>query len=123
MSPLPTTSGASSSTEAWTDAAKALTLSLIFFPNDFPSDAGDAFRSLQRHSKDTRCRLLATLLDMCNRAIADEVALLPKTWQRHVPPVTDFLALYHDTEFRKGPLGGAMEGVYLCILHLGCITA
>ncbi|KAK8009838.1 beta-ketoacyl synthase domain-containing protein [Apiospora arundinis] len=116
-------SGASSSTEAWTDTAKSLTPSLIFFPNDFPSDAGDAFRSLQRHSKDTRCRLLATLLAMCNRAIADEVALLPKTWQRHVPPVTDFLALYHDAEFRKGPLGGAMEGVYLCILHLGCITA
>ncbi|KAK8867287.1 type I iterative polyketide synthase [Apiospora arundinis] len=116
-------SGASSSTEAWTDTAKSLTPSLIFFPNDFPSDAGDAFRSLQRHSKDTRCRLLATLLAMCNRAIADEVTLLPKTWQRHVPPVTDFLALYHDAEFRKGPLGGAMEGVYLCILHLGCITA
>ncbi|KAK8109286.1 non-reducing polyketide synthase nscA [Apiospora sp. TS-2023a] len=116
-------SGASSSTEAWSDTASSLTSSLLFFPNDFPSDAGDAFRSLKQHSKDARFRLLATLLDTCNKAIADEVAMLPESWQRHVPSVSDFLSLYEDTEFRKGPLGGAMEGVYLSILHLGCITA
>ena len=96
---------------------------VVFFTNDFPSDAGDVLRSLQRHSKDARCRHLASMLSMCNRAVKEEVALLPKTWQQHVPPVDDLLALFNDTAFREGPLGGSMEGVFLTIFQLGCIIA
>lgn len=110
-----------SSPDAWIDAAPPPNPPLAFFTNDFPSDAGDVLRSLQRHSKDARCRHLASMLSMCNRAVREEVARLPKTWQRHVPPVDDLLALFNDTAFREGPLGGSMEGVFLCIFQLGCI--
>lgn len=96
----------------------------VFFANDFPADdVGDLFRSLQRHSKDLRCTQLSLLLSLCDRAIRDEVALLPKTWQKHMPTVDDVLALVNDTAFRKGPLGGAMEGVFLCIFQLSAIIA
>lgn len=96
----------------------------VFFTNDFPADeVGALFRSLVRLSKDLRCTQLASLLSLCNRAIRDEVARLPKSWQKYMPPVEDILALVGDVDFQNGPLGGAMEGVFLCIFQLGSIIA
>lgn len=108
--------------DASTDDFKDLKSTFVFFTNDFPTDdTGELFRSLQRHSKDLRWKQLATFLQLCNREIKNEVALLPKSWQDHMPPVDDVLALVNDVSFRKGPLGGAMEGVYLCIFQIGAL--
>ncbi|KAK7754177.1 Type I Iterative PKS [Diatrype stigma] len=96
----------------------------VFFTNDFPADeVGVLFRSLVRLSKDLRFTHLASLLSLCNRTIRDEVARLPKSWQKQMPPAEDVLALVGDASFQNGPLGGAMEGVFLCIFQLGSILA
>jgi hypothetical protein len=96
---------------------------ILFFGNDFPHEVNSVFRTLHRCSKDLRCSQLASFLSLCNTAIKDEVALLPRSWQKHVPPVTDFLALVGNTAFMKGPLGGAMEAVFVAIFQIGSIIA
>jgi hypothetical protein len=105
------------------DDVKDLKQTILFFGNDFPAEANTVFRSLYRSSKDQRCSRLAYFLSLSNDAIREEVALLPRSWQKHVPPVTDFLALVNNTAFRKGPLGGAMEGVFLAVFQIGSVIA
>lgn len=113
----------SSTSVVFMDDMKDVKQTIVFFGNDFPHDVNGVFRSLYRCSKDQRCSSLASFLSLSNDTIKDEVALLPRSWQKHVPPVTDFLAMFSDTAFRKGPLGGAMEGVYLVVFQIGCIIA
>ena len=113
----------SSTSVALVDDVKDVKPTILFFGNDFPHEASGVFRSLHRCSKDLRCSQLASFLSLSNDAIRDEVALLSRSWQKHVPPVNDFLALVNDAAFRKGPLGGAMEGVFLIVFQIGSIIA
>lgn len=114
----------SSSLGAWTDPLKDLKSTVVFFSNDFPADdIGDLFRRLHRQSKDLRFSQLSSFLSLATQAVRDEVASLPKSWQTNMPPLDDFVSLCNDTIFRKGPLGGAMEGVFLCVFQIATIIA
>lgn len=95
---------------------------LLFFGNDFPSDdTGHLYRVLHRRSAQLKCAQLAHFITLCNHVIKDEITKLPKLWQDKVPDFNNVLTLVDDAAFRKGPLGGAMEGVFLNILQIGMV--
>ncbi|KAI4727455.1 polyketide synthase [Aureobasidium sp. EXF-10728] len=110
------------STASWDSIVDAKTPTLVFFGNDFPNDdTGHLYRVLHQRSAHMKCHELAHFITLCNQVIREEIARLPKSWQDQVPDFDDVLTLVDDSAFRKGPLGGAMEGVFLIILQLGLV--
>jgi hypothetical protein len=98
------------------------TSTLVFFGNEIAQDeVGDAFRQLQQHRKDPRCRHLAQFLDLCNVAIKEEVSRLPRSTQRHVPDYIIHPVLSRDTAFSEGILSTAMSGTLLVIYQIGML--
>lgn len=103
-----------------TDRMNEFTTKLVFFSNEFPNDdLKDLFRRLQRHSKDKRFPLLAAFLEECTVLIQREALKLPKALQDILPPFQTVLTLVDNNQLRQGPLGGALECAFLCILEIG----
>ena len=103
-----------------TDMEGDLTARLVFFSNEFPSDdLKNLLRSFQRHSKDKRCRSLALFLEECTTVLKEEALKLPQVLQELLPPFQTALSLADSSQFRQGPLAGALEGALLCILEIG----
>ncbi|KAH8694996.1 beta-ketoacyl synthase domain-containing protein [Talaromyces proteolyticus] len=96
------------------------TTKLLLFSHEFPADdVQELFRGLHRHSKGTKFPLLATFLTECTRVLKEEISKLPRELQDDIPAfhsVTTFAAYFN--ELRKGPLGGAWEGAFLCIYQI-----
>ncbi|KAL1801695.1 hypothetical protein ACET3X_002037 [Alternaria dauci] len=109
------------SSSSW-DSMEDAKSSLLFFNNDLPSDdINHLYRVLHRRTAQLSCPQLAHFITLCNQVITEEIAKLPKQWQENVPDFVNVLSLVNDNAFRKGPLGGAMEGVFLNILQIGMI--
>lgn len=112
------------STESLSDftipsSSTTATSKLLFFSNEFPNDdLRDLFRRIHSHSKTQRFRLLATFLDASADAVRHEVAALPLHLKTLVPPFKSVLSLADDPDFRKGPVGGALESALLCVLEM-----
>ncbi|OHE95043.1 beta-ketoacyl synthase domain-containing protein [Colletotrichum orchidophilum] len=110
------------SSSSWDHTPDAGSAGLLFFGNDFPSDhAGNLFRALSRSSAHLKCAQLAHFIKLCNHVLKDEISKLPKRWQDEVPCFDNVLDLIDDEKFRKGPLGGAVEGVFLIIFQIGML--
>ncbi|WYZ36280.1 hypothetical protein EsH8_XII_000030 [Colletotrichum jinshuiense] len=119
--PTPNMSTTTSSS-SWDHTPEAASARLLFFGNDFPSDhAGNLFRVLSRSSAHLKCAQLAHFIKLCNYVLKDEISKLPKRWQDDVPCFDNVLDLIDDDKFRKGPLGGAVEGVFLIIFQIGML--
>ena len=96
---------------------------IVLFSHEFPSDdVQELFRSLHRHSKGLRFPLLAAFLTESNRVLKEEISKLPKHLQDEIPSfhTVTTLAIHFD-ELRKGPLGGAWEGAFLCIYQIAML--
>ncbi|TKW55861.1 Conidial yellow pigment biosynthesis polyketide synthase [Colletotrichum tanaceti] len=113
------------SSSSWDHTPEAGSARLLFFGNDFPSDnAGNLFRVLSRSSAHLKCAQLAHFIKLCNHVLKDEISKLAKRWQDDVPCFDNVLDLVdddNDNKFRKGPLGGAIEGVFLAIFQIGML--
>ena len=95
---------------------------LAYFSNEFPrDDLKDLFRHLHVHSKDTRYPTLARFINEATLAIHEEVRLLPVTLKTLVPPFETIFNLADHSALRNGPLGGAVEGMLLCVVQLAAI--
>ncbi|KAI1098430.1 putative polyketide synthase [Jackrogersella minutella] len=94
---------------------------LVFFSNEFPNDdLKDLFRRLHQHTKDKRFRSLSIFIEECTATLKDEASKLPRHLQDLIPRFETILSLA-DGDYRKGPLGAAMESVFLCVLQVGTI--
>ena len=114
-----TSTPSSYSTDMLTDDLKT---KLVFFGNEFPNDdLRELFRRLQRHSKDKRFPFLSLFLEECSAVIKDEAAKLPQHLQELIPPFHTVLTLADHGDFRRGPLGAAMESALLCVLEIGML--
>ena len=95
---------------------------LAYFSNEFPrDDLKGLFRHLLVHSKDTRYSTLARFINQATLAIHEEVRLLPVTLKTLVPPFETIFSLADHSALRNGPLGGAVEGMLLCVVQLAAI--
>jgi len=102
------------------DGQDEFTTKLLFFSNEFPSDdLKDLLRRLQRNSKDKRFRYLAAFLEESTNVIKEEALRLPQSLQEILPPSKTPLSLVENSQWRQGPLGGALESAVLCILEIG----
>ena len=94
-------------------------MKLVHFSNEFPhNDLREIFRKLHVHSKDKRHPILATFLDEATSAAREEVRQLPYALKALVPPFESILNLADHAELRKGPLGGSIEGLLLCVVEI-----
>ncbi|KAL4935846.1 hypothetical protein BDV06DRAFT_233897 [Aspergillus oleicola] len=97
-------------------------MKLLYFSNEFPKDdLQGLFRRLYNHSKDRRYPILARFIDEATLAVRDEVRQLPSTVKALVPAFETVLNLADYPELRKGPLGGSMDGVLLCVLEVATL--
>ena len=95
-------------------------MKLAYFSNEFPhGDLQELLRRLHVHSKDRRHTILARLIDEATLAIREEVRRLPTALRALVPPFETVFNFAEDSELRKGPLGGSIDGVLLCAVQLG----
>ncbi len=96
---------------------------LLLFSHEFPSDdVQELFRGLHRHSKGRKFTLLAAFLTECDHILEEEIARLPKQLQDQLPPFQTVTRLAsHFDALRKGPLGGAWEGAFLCIYQIAML--
>lgn len=99
------------------------TAEVILFSHEFPSDdVQELFRGLHRHSKGRKFVLLAAFLTECDHILKEEIARLPKHLQDQLPPFQTVTKLVSNfDELRKGPLGGAWEGAFLCIYQIAML--
>jgi len=97
-------------------------MKLGYFSNEFPhDDLKDLFRRLHVHSKDTRYTTLARFIHEATLAIRDEVRLLPATLRALVPSFETIFNFADHAALRNGPLGGAVDGVLLCVVQLATL--
>ena len=103
--------------EEGTDIVK---MKVAYFSNEFPhDDLQDLLRRVHNHSKDRRHPILANFINEATLAVRDEVRQLPTALKKLVPPFETILNFAEFAELRKGPLGGAIDGVLLCAVELG----
>lgn len=94
-------------------------LHLIYFSNEFPSDdLSYLFRRLHNHSKHRSHPILARFLQETTRALRQEVSRLRAELAHLVPAFESVTTLAGESELRKGPLCGSIDGVLLCVLQL-----
>ncbi|KAI9739232.1 MAG: Type I Iterative PKS [Cirrosporium novae-zelandiae] len=94
-------------------------MKLVHFSNEFPhDDLSELFRCLHVHSKKQAHSILASFLDQATFALRDEVQKLPRVSKALVPHFESISNLADNAELRKGPLGGAVEGMLLCVFEL-----
>ncbi|KAI9792875.1 MAG: Type I Iterative PKS [Piccolia ochrophora] len=97
-------------------------MKLIHFSNEFPKeDLRELFRRLQVHSKDKRHSVLASFLEEATLAVREEVRQLPRALKNLMPAFESIISLVDHADLRKGPLGGSMEGLLLCVVELGAL--
>lgn len=94
-------------------------MKLIHFSNEFPhDDLQGLFRRLHNHSKDRRHPILTKFIDEATLAIRDEVRRLPAELKELIPPFETILNFADQSELRKGPLCGSVDGLLLCVVEL-----
>lgn len=104
------------STNSSIDGSK---MKFVHFHNEFPNDdLKDLYRRLLNHSKDKKHLILAAFLDEATSTIRDEVRKLPRALKDLVPPFESILNFVDHADLRKGPLGGSVEGLLLCVLEI-----
>lgn len=97
-------------------------MKLINFSNEFPHiNLQELFRRIHTHSKSKQHTFLAAFVDETTAALKEEIRLLPQTLKSLIPPFETILTLVDHAELRKGPLGGAIEGLLLCLVELGTL--
>lgn len=95
-------------------------LNLIYFSNEFPSDdLSYLLRRLHNHSKHRKHPILGRFLNEATRALREEVSQLRAELAHLVPTFESVTTLAGESELRKGPLCGSIDGVLLCVLQLG----
>jgi hypothetical protein len=95
---------------------------LILFSNEFPDgDVGHNLRRLHVHAKDNRHALLADFLRLTTVAIREEIRQLSHVDRALVPHLESIVDLGNHAHLRKGRLAGAIDGVLLAVLELGCL--
>ena len=93
-----------------------------YFSNEFPhDDLKDILRRLYVHSKDIRYPTLSTFIYQATLAIHEEVRLLPATLRALVPSFETAFNLADHSVLRNGPLGGAIDGMLLCVVQLATL--
>ncbi|KAL8743164.1 MAG: hypothetical protein Q9190_004459 [Brigantiaea leucoxantha] len=104
------------STNSSIDGSK---MKFVHFHNEFPNDdLKDLYRRLLNHSKDKKHLILAGFLDEATSVIREEVRKLPRALKDLVPPFESILNFVDHESLRKGPLGGSVEGLLLCVLEI-----
>ncbi|KAI4215145.1 MAG: hypothetical protein LQ351_002460 [Letrouitia transgressa] len=104
------------STNSSIDGSK---MKFVHFHNEFPNDdLKDLYRRLLNHSKDKKHLILAAFLDEATSTIREEVRKLPRALKDLVPPFESILNFVDHADLRKGPLGGSVEGLLLCVLEI-----
>lgn len=94
-------------------------LNVIYFSNELPSDdLSYLLRRLHNHSKHRNHPILARFLDEATRALRKEVSRLRAELAHLVPAFESVTTLAGESELRKGPLCGSIDGVLLCVLQL-----
>lgn len=95
------------------------TLRLSYFSNEFPhDDLHGLLRKLRQHGFNTRHPILAKFMDEATRALREEVKELPTELRSLVPAFESIISLADESELRKGPLNGSMDGVLLCLVQI-----
>ncbi|THC93448.1 hypothetical protein EYZ11_007067 [Aspergillus tanneri] len=101
---------------------EASKMKLVYFSNEFPhDDLQDLLRRLYKHSNSRSHPILAQFIDDATIAIREEIRQLPASLKRLMPPLDTVLDLADHPALRKGPLGGSIDGVLLCMLELGTL--
>lgn len=94
-------------------------LDLVYFSNEFPSDdLSYLFRRLHNQSKHRTHSILARFLHEATQTLREEVSQLRADLAHLVPTFESVTSLAAETELRKGPLSGSIDGVLLCVLQL-----
>ena len=96
-------------------------MDLTLFSNELPGDDINAlFRRLHFRSKERRHTCLAQFLRLATFAFRDEVKKLSHVDKTQIPHIESIVELRNHAHLRKGKFAGAIEGVMLVILELGC---
>jgi hypothetical protein len=94
-------------------------MKILYFSNEFPpDDLQDLLRKLHNHSKDGRHSIMARFIHKATLALRDEIRQLPAPLKGLVPAFETILELANHAELRKGPLGGSVDGVLLCMVQI-----
>ncbi|MCJ1307459.1 hypothetical protein MMC25_001105 [Agyrium rufum] len=97
-------------------------MKLVHFSNEFPHhDLQDLYRKLHSHSKGKQHHILADFIDEATCALKEEIAKLPSALKALIPPFETIMTFADYADLRKGPLGGSVEGVLLCLLEIGTV--
>jgi hypothetical protein len=57
-------------------------------------------------------------MDEATRALREEVKQLPAELRTLIPSFESIISLADESELRKGPLNGSMDGVLLCLVQI-----
>jgi hypothetical protein len=96
---------------------------VAYFSNEFPGDdLRDLFRHLHVHSKDKRHPILNNFIYEATEALREELRLLPNALRNLVPHFDTIFGLADHDDLRTGPLGGAIDGMLLCVLQLATLV-
>ncbi|KAJ5711073.1 Acyl transferase/acyl hydrolase/lysophospholipase [Penicillium malachiteum] len=109
--------------EALTPSSReARPMKVIYFSNEFPADdLQELLRRLHNHSKNVQHDLLARFIYEATLAVRDEARQLSTPLRALVPAFESVLELANDTELRKGPLGGSIDGLLLCVVQIASL--
>lgn len=120
-------SGQSSNlTSPWTPTSANLhgleKMQVLHFSNEFPhDDLNDLFRRLHVHSTRKTHHVLSNFIAEATHALRDEVRQLPTNLRDLVPPFESILDISDDSTLKQGPLGAAVEGMLLCVVHIASL--
>ncbi|KAI1371168.1 ketoacyl-synt-domain-containing protein [Hypoxylon crocopeplum] len=97
-------------------------MKVLYFSNELPNnDLQQLLRRLHNHAKDRKHPILARFIEEATSVVAEEVRLLSAGVRALVPPFESVLNLADLSDINKGPLGGAIEGVLLCVIELASL--
>ncbi|KAH6658474.1 hypothetical protein BKA67DRAFT_656663 [Truncatella angustata] len=95
-------------------------MEVVYFSNEFPNeDLQDLLRRLHRHSKDRQHHILARFFEGATRVVREELRLIPASLKALIPTFESVLEFGDYPDLRKGPLGGSIDGILLCLVELG----
>lgn len=95
----------------------------IIFSHELPSgDVQDIIRRLYRYSTLPAYPHLSRFLQDCAIILRAEVQKLPRTLRDSVPPFHDIVTLAsHWDQLKNSALGGAWDGVFLCLYEIAML--
>jgi hypothetical protein len=94
-------------------------MKLVHFSNQLPPDSAALFGSLRTRSKTNDGALVRIFLHEASKALREEIRRLSPEIRSLFPPFENILDLAEAHSLRHGSLGEAIDGVLLCVLHLG----